>query len=122
MAEKLQKVTRANVGLRNNVGVALNTALVTVQEHNKIVDAVNLLIDDDNTSGYVIVEVKIATAASATTDFANLKAWDIVVLISTAEAVASRFDVSAGAVGASDIIPAVGELIIILRAASLINF
>lgn len=117
MAEKLQKVTRANVGPRNNVGGAINNALVTVQDHNKIVDAVNLLIDDDNTGGYAIVEVKIATAASATTDFANLKAGDIVVLISTAEAVASRFDMSAGADGTSDITPAVGELIMILRAA-----
>ena len=117
MADKLKRVTKANVGPRDNVGGAINNALVTVQDHNKVVDAVNLLIDDDNTGGYAIVEVKIATAASTTTDFAKLKAGDIVVLISSAEAVASRFDMSAGADGTSDLTPAVGELIIILRAA-----
>ena len=113
--EKLPKVTNANVGPRSNVGGALNNALVTVQDHNKVVDAVNLLYDNQAAGAMIIVEVKAATAASATTDFANLKAGDIVVLISTVETVASRYDISAAADGTSDITPAVGELIIILR-------
>ena len=64
----------------------------------------------------IVVEVKAATTADATTDFANLKAGDIVILISGAEDVASRFDLAAAAAGTSDISPAVGELIIIMRA------
>ena len=101
---KLTKVTKANVGPRNNVGGALNNALVTVQDHNKVIDAVNLLYDNQAAGAMIVVEVK-----AATTD-------DIVILISDVENIASRFDLAAAAAGTSDIIPAVGELIIIMRA------
>jgi len=80
MAEKLQKVTRANVGPRNNVGGALNNALVTVQDHNKVVDAVNLLYDNDAEGGMIISEIVTASGTVTTqAAFANLKVGDYVM-------------------------------------------
>ena len=117
MAEKLQKVTRANVGPRNNVGGAINNVPVTVQDHNKIVDAVNLLINDDNTSGYVIVEAKAATATSTTTDFASVLIGDIVLILSDDASQASKFGIAV-ADGTSPNAPvAADHFIIVLRAA-----
>lgn len=77
---KLIKVTKANVGPRHNVGGALNNALVTVQDHNKVVDAVNLLYDNDAAGAMILSEVVTASGVSAThANFANLKVGDIVI-------------------------------------------
>ena len=116
MADKLKKVTKANVGPRDNVGGAINNALVTVQDHNKIVDAVNLLINDDNASGYVIVEAKVATGTSTTTDFASVLIGDIVLILSDATGEASKFG-TAVADGTSPNAPTANHFIIVLRAA-----
>ena len=77
---KLIKVTKANAGPRDNVGGALNNALVTVQDHNKVVDAVNLLYDNDAAGGMTITEIVTASSTSTTqAGFANLQAGDFVV-------------------------------------------
>jgi hypothetical protein len=86
MAEKLQRVTKANVGPRDNVGGPLNNALVTVQDHNKVVDAVNLLYDNDAAGAMIVTEVVTASGTSTTqAGFANLKVGDIVIGETTTE-------------------------------------
>lgn len=116
MADKLKRVTKANVGPRDNVGGAINNALVTVQDHNKVIDAVNLLINDDNTSGYVIVEVKAATAASNTTDFASVLIGDIILILSDDTSEANKFGVAV-ADATSPVTPVINHYIVVLRAA-----
>lgn len=116
MADKLKKVTKANVGPRDNVAGALNNALVTVQDHNKVIDAVNLLINDDNTGGYVIVEVNAATAASTTTDFANVLVGDIILVLSDDASEANKFGVVT-TIATSPVTPVVNHYIVVLRAA-----
>jgi len=112
--EKLQRVTKANVGPRNNVGGALNNVPVTVQDHNKVVDAVNLLYDNQTEGGVIIVETKTCTAASTTTDFANVKVGDTIIVLSDDASEANKFGTATTA-GTSPVTPVVDHFIIILR-------
>ena len=78
--EKLQRVTKANIGPRDNVGGAINNALVTVQDHNKVVDAVNLLYDNQAEGGLIVAAIITAAGTSASgTEFADLKVGDVVI-------------------------------------------
>ena len=75
------------------------------------------LINDDNTSGYVIVEAKAATATSTTTDFASVLIGDIVLILSDDASQASKFGIAV-ADGTSPNAPvAADHFIIVLRAA-----
>ena len=112
--EKLQKVTRANVGPRNNVGGAINNALVTVQDHNKVVDAVNLLYDNDAAGALILTEVVTASGTSTTqAGFANLQVGDVVI----GEDSSNKGNILAVATAAtSPITPVNAKLYIVLRA------
>jgi len=112
--EKLPKVTNANVGPRSNVGGALNNALVTVQDHNKVVDAVNLLYDNQAEGAVIIVETKTCTTADTTTDFANVKVGDTIIVLSDNADEANKFGTATTA-GTSPVSPGADHFIIILR-------
>tara|TARA_R100001463_G_scaffold93289_7_gene148023 strand:- start:271 stop:624 length:354 start_codon:yes stop_codon:yes gene_type:complete len=112
--EKLQRVTKANVGPRNNVGGTINNVPVAVQDHNKVVDAVNLLFDNQAEGAVIIVETKTCTAASTTTDFANVKVGDTIIVLSDNASEANKFG-TAVAAATSPVTPTVDHFIIILR-------
>ena len=111
--EKLQKVTRANVGPRDNVGGALNNALVTVQDHNKVVDAVNLLYDNQAEGGLIVAAIITAAGTSATgSEFANLKVGDVIIGETSSE---SGNIATVASAGTLPITPVNTKLYVVLR-------
>lgn len=93
-----------------------NYAKITSEPKALIAKAkdVNPIVDMLNNISSPVVNVIIATAASATTDFASLKVGDTVVVFDNTGLTAPAFGVVVTA-GTSPVVPAIGDLVQIIR-------
>lgn len=93
-----------------------NYAKITSEPKALIAKAkdVNPIVDMLNNISSPVVNVIIATAASATTDFASLKVGDKVVVFDSTGATAPAFGTVVTA-GTSPVLPGVGDLVQVIR-------
>jgi len=93
-----------------------NYAKITSEPKALIAKAkdVNPIVDMLNNISTPVVNTIIATAASATTDFASLKVGDVVVVFDSTGATAPAFGTVVTA-STSPVTPAIGDLVQVIR-------